>query len=230
MTITSIKQITFANLMKDFKKYVAVKEEGKRVVLNYVYFDGETFTATNSHILLKVNKNVVSNIPIEIVTGSLINPSTLEIAMNTNYNYPNTDRLFPSNCKLNIRLNGSLDELYTFVKYTNALLKGKAYSKLYTFYTHGDYIESRAMQFENGKKEMKNQLILKHRHVLENVDDKQIIFNLRSEYITKSLMTIRKLSKLSKDDIQLKVLESMRPIVFEQADVFKILVMPVRLY
>lgn len=227
-TITTLKQITFTNLMKEFKKYIS--KDKTRQILQYVYFDGNNFVATDSHILLKVTKEIVSDIPKEIIAGSLINPTTMEIVENIDKKYPDTNRIFPQDCNLNMTLNGSLKEINGIIKDRKKLFTGKGVENLYQFITQDDYLEIRTLNSPyNEKAEILSQYIMRHRTFTES-DGIEKIINVQSDYVTKSFGTITKLSKLSKDDIQFKIKGKMQPIVFEQENIFSILVMPVRTY
>lgn len=224
LTITNT--ISFENLMNEFKKYISDNKE----ILKYVYFDGENFIATDSHILLKVNKSIANEIPSEIVTGVLYNPMTMEVIENNLHKYPNVSRVIPSYCNLNITLNGSLEEINTIIEDRNTMFTGEGVDNLYKFIAHDDYLEIRTFNNPKGKEpNMLSQYIMKHR-TFTHSDGKQKIINLQAEYITNTFSTISKLAELSNKDIQFKVIGSTSPLVIEQEDIFTVLIMPVKTF
>lgn len=224
LTITNT--ISFESLMNEFKKYISDDKD----VLKYVYFDGENFIATDSYILLKVNKDVVTEIPSEITTGALYNPMTMKVIESDLHKYPNVSKSIPSYCNLNIILNGSLEEINMIIEDRNTMFIGEGVDNLYKFIAHDDYLEIRTLNNPKGKEpNMLSQYIMKHR-TFTHSDGTQKIINLQAEYITSAFSTINKLSGLSNKDIQFKVIGSTSPLVIEQEDVFTVLIMPVRTF
>lgn len=214
--------------MQEFKKYTTKGEE--RPILQYVHFDGTHFIATNSHILVKVNKDYISNIPTEIYSNCLYDPIEMEIVENTLYKYPDTSKVFPYDCGLNVKINNTLNEIQSHIKLGNTLLKGKSLEKLFQFTAQDDYLEIKAINSIKGKdKEIKNQSIMRHNEFSYS-NGNEIIFSLKSEYVTNALATIKRLSKLSHEDVQFKIKSRVQPVVFEQNGVFSILILPVVTY
>lgn len=223
---TSIKQIDFTQLMKEFNKYVA--KTPTRPVLQYVHYDGEYYTATNAHIMLRVNEKYVSNVPEDIVPNTLYDPKLMEVSDDKS-NYPDTDRLIPNDCNLSIRINNTLNEIQSYIRAGNKQLKGKWTDKNFKFTMQDDYLEINPMQSKDGKNATSaHQYIMRHNDFLQS-NHKEIIISLNSRYITNALITVKKLSRLSNENIEMNVIDTMRPIHFKQDDVFNLIVLPVRL-
>lgn len=227
MTKTITKQITFEKVMVEFKKYVAKGET--REVLKKVYFDGTHFIATDSHTLLKVNRNYVSNIPSEVVEGSMYDPVKMEIYKNDLHTYPETSRLIPQQFNLRVRINNTLNEIQAHIKLGNSLMKDtKPSERLFKFYAQDDFLKIDALSGLTNHNVM-NESIMRHNDYLES-NGKEITFTLSNEFITNALIVAKKLSKLSTENVELKVISRLRPVVIAQDDVFTILIMPMRTY
>lgn len=224
---TTVKQISFKQVIAQFKNYVANTDE--RPALQYLHYDGENFVATNGHVLLKVNADYVSDIPEEVLAGTLFDPNNMCIPDETG-GYPDIYRLIPDDCNLSIRINNTLDEIQSHVKAGNKTLKGSWESKNYLFACQDDFLKVEAVQTDEfNLNKWTYEGILKHNKVLRS-NGKEIIFKVRSNYITNALATVKKLSKLSNKDIQFNIISGVRPIIFKQDNVFEILVLPLKIY
>lgn len=222
---TKTKQINFKQVMTQFKKYVA--DDASRPALQYVYYDGTHFVATNGHVLLKINAIHVKDIPEDVVVGTLFNPSEMSI-VEDKHSYPDTNRFIPDDCNLSIRINDTLDEIRAHIKEANKTLKGGWEYRNYLFTCQDDFLKIDALQGDEYLKDKRtHEAILKHNKFLHS-NGKEIIFKVRSRYITNALATVKQLSKVSDKDIQFNIISSVRPIVFKQDDVFELLVLPVR--
>lgn len=249
-TIIKGKTITFEQLMKEFKKYVAGKN-GFRGVLRCVYFDGKTFAATDTHVLLKVNAEYVSEIPEHIVSGSLINPATMEIPIDISGSYPDLNRLIPDYGKTEIILtNPYIKELHEHIKAAkkvhysrnrNAIDLNFHYSST-EIITEGQTTKEMKDQYGDNYKEgflKEIEDIKDHPKHLDEYSAKmnslaiqgnELKIRLNDRFINNAFLSIKKLSKLSKEHVKLICDGSERPLVFTQENVFTVLVLPVRKY
>ena len=248
---TLTKTISFDQVMTQFKKYVASSE--MRPVLQYVYFDGSHFIATNSHVLLRVNKDYIADIPADIETGSLFDPKEMKVV--TDYqktSYPETSRLISDYSNSTVLLNkDNLKEFQQHVK--EAKKAGKSihspiklkFTQSYMEITsmcslteamkesHGEsykeeYEKLKEYDIENGK----NPPELSEYNAETNniyVEGEAVTIHVSPKYMNNAVMTVKKLTKLNKDQLQLSMNGKMRPVQFSQGDVFDLIVMPIRM-
>lgn len=248
---TLTKTISFDQVMKEFKKYVASSD--MRPVLQYVYFDGSHFIATNSHVLLRVNKDYISDIPADIETGSLFDPKEMKLA--TDYqktSYPETSRLISSYSNSTVLLNKeNLKEFQQHVKEAKKAAKSH-FSPIKFKFTQSyfgitsmcsltkeikerygvSYTEEYKKLMEEDRKNGNNPPELSEYNAETNnifVEGDEITFHVSPKYMNNAVITVKKLTKLNKDQLQLNMNGKMRPVQFNQGDVFDIIVMPIRM-
>jgi hypothetical protein len=216
------KTIKFDDLMKVFKKYVAKSET--RPVLQLVQYANGYFTATDSHQLLRVNADYVSDIPESMVEGSLFNPK--EMTMSDNHkNYPETSRLIPQYSDSTIILNK--DNIKSFEQ------ELKAIKKLST--QRNKVVKMEFGQLESiisGKELTKEGLEITHEGIMKNVtiEGNELTISASNKYLLAALDSVKKLSKLSNNHIEMGMNGRVRPIVIKQDGVFDVIVLPVRTY
>jgi hypothetical protein len=241
MTITKNKTISFTDLMKVFKKYVS--GSSVRPTLQLVSFDGEYFTGTDSHVLLRVNKNYVSDIPENVLAGSLINP--IDNTINTEgHNYPETSRLIPNHSNTTVELNkSSLNDLQKTIKCSGQSMNGKQNKskviKLEFTYDGVTVFSDNHLEKDIANKVSKGQhdieglhTIIDYRKSLTNisVSGEELKIHASCKYLNDALITIKKLSKLSNGNAEICLMGKMRPIQFKQNGFFDLLVLPIRKY
>lgn len=216
------KTISFENMMKLFKKYVAKSES--RPVLEHVYFDGESFRATNTHVLLKVNAEYVSDIPQGYPETFLYDPKTMTLN-ESNMNYPETSRIIPNYSEATITLNNkNIKELQDVLKESKKIAKNHKNKNIHMeFNSTGAIIKAEYIDKDKTKEE--------YRSTIDNLlaDGKEIKLDANVQYMQDALVVAKKLSKLNGESTQINLISNMRPIVFSQKDIFELLVMPVRI-
>jgi hypothetical protein len=223
MTVTATKTIKFDDLMKVMKKYVATKDT--RPVLQYVSYDGKYFTGTNSHHLLRVNAECVSDIPAEYGESFIYNPKQ-ELKLNAEYDYPDTSRLIPDINDYNSTadINGNIKELQQHIKAAKNIVKKNRNKVVKLEFTNtdtwitGDNYNEEGEYIEYTKK--MNSLY---------VNGNDITVHVNSDYINTALDVVKKLSKLSYNQVNLNMKSAMRPIHINQNGIFDIIVLPIRM-
>lgn len=232
MTATKIKQIEYLSLMKTFKNFVMKNGKESQQVLNYVYFDGKYFIATNTHVLLKVNSEYIKNIPDTIVEGSLFDVKEMYLInskLNEAFKYPNVNRLIPNVNDFNttISLDGSLHILIKDMKElckTDRILSDLTQSKQIAILDTGNKYDNKftlSIKGENEKEKIK----------IDNVvTGEPILLHMNAKYLIDALAVCKKLTKLNSEPCTLKLLSRLRPMNFRQENVFDLIVLPVRVY
>lgn len=224
------KQIEFTEVMKQFKKYVSKKDTR----LKYVYFDHSGyFVGTDSHKLLRVHSDYISNIPEGVEIGSLINPETLEVkSEEVEFKYPATNKLIPDYTNIDIELNrNNIKELQNslkklkpiYKKFKNKLVKmeigsdktilSSEYERMIVFADHTNKVET-----------IREQVTINNFY--SGSEDFTIYFN--GDYLNKALITVKKLDKLTDDQTIIGFIGELRPITIRKKGVFDILILPVR--
>jgi DNA polymerase III sliding clamp (beta) subunit (PCNA family) len=216
MAITAIKTIKFEEVMKLFTKY---NRKSPRPVLNYVQYSNGYFTATNSHVLLRVNAKYVSDIPANMEEGRLFDPKEMLFA-NVQMNYPETSRLIPNHFNSTVLLNGHIKEIQQHIKEIKKVVKkNKNKVMKLEFTSKGTGLHSHNSDNEGYSTFMESMYI----------EGEEVTLHVNADYINDALGVIKKLSKLSYNDIELGIVSPMRPITFKQDGVFDIIILPVRI-
>lgn len=232
---TATKTITFENVMKTFKNFVASKDHHKEVI-RLVYFDGSHFYATDSHRLIKLNSTYVTDIP--RTEPFFYNPKTNEMIDVSNYNYPDINRLFPKHHNTLVKLNkNDLKEIEESIKEVKKLILTNSKKLILTLNFTSNHTDLKVDDYgydvlnEEDKKlydECKpNEITLDNIYVHEGENSKVLLNN---QFLTQSITAMKKLGKLSSEDIELKMIGGLRPVVFSQSDIFDIMIMPMRKY
>lgn len=222
---TLTKTISFDQAMKVFKNYVAKSET--RPSLNNVSFDGEYFTATDTHVLLRLHKNFVSDVLVN--NTFLYNPKTLQTDLYSQSSYPQTERLIPVYPDSQIILNKqSIKEFQDEVKVAKKLLVKKDGHISMSFTKDQLTIKTveKIRENKNAKYIDLNEVSLNSMGINEG---KEIELLVNVKYINNALTTVNKLSKLSNEPVELNFNGNMRPIHFKQEGAFDLIVMPIRM-
>src|SRR5690625_987883 len=107
MTVKTInKTIEFEKLASDFKRFTNRRNElSHHKVLDYLYYDGKYLIATDSHKLIKINADYVSNIPFieDDTLYDLKNKKIIDKVFDKRY--PNVNRLIPTISNTDVKLN-----------------------------------------------------------------------------------------------------------------------------
>lgn len=234
MTLTRsvTKQIEFTEVMKQFKKYVSKSDT--RPVLKYVYFDPSGyFVATDTHKLLRVHSDYISNIPEGVEIGSLINPETLEV--NNQLRFPATNRLIPDYTNIDIELNrDNIKELQDglkqlrpiYKKFENKVVKMEIGSDKTILSSEYERMIIFSDKTKNKVETIREQVTINNFY--SDSEDFTIYFN--GDYLNNALITVKKLDKLTDDKTIIGFIGGLRPFVIRQKGVFDILLMPVRVF
>jgi hypothetical protein len=219
MTITATKQIKFDDLMKLFKKYVAKSET--RPVLQMVYYNNNDnyFYATDSHQLLRVNADYVSDVPAELKENPLCNPKNMEFK--NNLNYPEVSRLIPHYSDSTVIIDNSIKEFHQYVKETKKVVKKNRNSVMKLDLKQNGITVSGV----NTETEEICSASMDSMHVEGN----ELTLHINANYIDAACDVIKKLSKVKNEDITLGMTGQYRPIHFNQYGVFDIVILPVRI-
>jgi hypothetical protein len=224
-SITAPKTIKFDDLMKVMKKYVATSQT--RPILTFVKYDGEYFTATNSHILLRVKAQHVSDIPVD--GQFLYDPKNMEIP--TDYNvssYPETARLIPQYNNSTVLIDKNIKEFSEQVKAAKKLLKSKD-GHISLDFTQKD-LTLRTVESITDKKYTKHNYINEVKLNNVHIEGEELVIKTSHKYMTDALETAKKLSKLSTDHVEMKMNGHLRPMHITQYNVFDLMVLPIRTY
>lgn len=206
---TKTKTIKFDEVMKNFKKFVS--SSVTRPVLQYVRYDGTNLTATNSHILLQVNAEYVEDMPSE--QPFLYNPETNEFD-DSGMNFPQVDRLFPNMFKAE----------GTFGNLKNLKDANHEAKKMHKSARH----KVVKLKCENDKLVIGSRdNTVKSEVDIESSDNWEMALN--GMYFQHTIEVAKKLKKLSKGKTKFGFTSHMRPFTVEQDDVFKALILPIRL-
>lgn len=229
MTMTLTKQIEFTEVMKQFKKYVSKKDTR----LKYVYFDHSGyFVGTDSHKLLRVHSDYISNIPEGVKIRLLINPETLEV--NNQLQFPATNKLIPDYTNIDIELNrDNIKELQDglkqlrpiYKKFENKLVKmeiGSDKTILSSEYERMIIFSDKTNKVET----IREQVTINNFY--SDREDFTIYFN--GDYLNNALITVKKLDKLTDDKTIIGFIGELRPIIIRKKGVFDILILPVRVF
>lgn len=231
-TKIATKTITFEKAMKLFKKYVS--KSATRPVLQYVYFDPQGYlVATDSHTLLRINTDYITDIPSDYTPNSLFCPKEMKL-VEESYNYPDTSRLMPIDFNSTVKLdNSSLKELTDQVKASKKLLtKKQGHVALNLTTKSTDIITNELIETKLGKKVVERTFETINTETINSlwVDGEEMKVSLNTNYLLNALDVTKKLSSLSNDPTSIKLVSSMRPFVFTQSDIFDVLVLPIRTY
>lgn len=228
MTNTKKLQITFEQAVGELRKYTAKKSDViNRPILKNIYFDGESFIATNSFILLTINKDVVKDIPVNIKEGSLINPKNSELINEDLGKYPNVSKFIPTSCKLKLKFNKLQKEMLKQVRAGNRLIRSKSETKMYRLVLDGSYMSITALKQEEDKREEKYEYTWGSNNVLES-DNEQFTTHVNSSYLTTALNTVSRLARISNSDMTLSFSGRLRPTLIQQEGVFNLIILPLR--
>jgi DNA polymerase III sliding clamp (beta) subunit (PCNA family) len=214
-TATETKTIKFDDLMKVMKKYVSKSEA--RPVLQLVYLTEEGyFVATDSHHLIRVNKNVVSDIPEGLEAGKLYDPKEMKV---TNGNYPDTSRLIPYDYNSTVTIDSNIKEFQQHVKEIKKIVKKDRNYVMKLEFKRNETVISGKYEEDNYSAAMKSMY----------VEGDEVKLHLSAKYLDIALDTVKKLSKVSYNPIHLGIVSNMRPMVFKQEGLFDIIILPVRI-
>lgn len=216
-TVTKTKEITFAQVMKMFKKFVA--KSSSRPVLQYVYFDGSHFVATNSHVLLRVNKDYITDIPEDLPKTFLYDPKEM-ISRDIDMKYPDVSKLIMNYSDSMVTMNdGVIKEFINQIKEAKKVVNKKKNKPIgLSFCKPHTIIES---EYEEINYKIKNKNI--------GVDGNEITLHLNAQYLVNALEVVKKFNKVSNDNTEIRMYSPLRPIQITKRDVFDIVLMPVRL-
>lgn len=219
-----VNSIKFDDLMKVMKKYVSKSET--RPVLKMVQFSNGYFTATDSHHLIRVNSQYVSDIPVDITEGCLYNPKEM-IINSEQMKYPDTSRLIPQYSESTVLLNKqNMKEFEQEIKAIKKLTTERRNKVVkMEFGQLGTIISGKEFTVE-GTEPKTHKAIMKNL----NVEGKELTINAADNYLLTALDSVKKLSKFSQDHIEMRMNGHLRPIVFTQYNVFDVIVLPVRTY
>jgi len=219
---TKTKTLTFDQSMKIFKKFVA--KSSVRPVLQYVYFDGKYLVATDSHRLLRVNADYITDFPKNMKDTFLYCPKEMT-SKNIYMSYPDISRLIPSSSDSTVLINEkNIKDFQGLVKEAKKMLP-KDVVRFNLSFTQMDATITVSELKEGEWSEIYSKSI-------ESlyVEGKPISFHVNARYMNDALEAVKKLSKLSSNHVELRISSPIRPIHFKQEDVFDLLVLPIRVY
>lgn len=212
-TKTKVKPMTFEKVLKVFKPFVA-KKTAVREVLKMVHFDGEYLQATDSHILLRVHKDFISDLPSnEPFLWDYHNNTTCEKSLN----YFNLSRMIPEyfECEATYKTK----ELLLIVTELKKVAEGKV--KPIRLSIEGDKTTLTAYNATEQRE-------IETRTTESSIKGKELNICLGSDNFKNVLSTVKVLS--SEDNITLQLTGKNSPLRISQKGIFDILVSPIRLY
>lgn len=218
-TLTKTKTIEFERVMKDFKKFVSRSEA--QPVLQNVDYDGKYLTATDGHVMIRLNAECVENIPSN--EPFQYDPRNMEIVPNPD-NFPQVDRLISreGEWKSIVTLNNSnLKDFQDHIKEAKKVVKGVRNKVVKLNFTQSDTTITGKPNSDDEKE---------YNETINStyVEGEDIIIKANAKLLNDTLTTIKKLNKLTNTDITLSMNGHLRPIHFHKEDVFDILVCPIR--
>lgn len=216
-TTTKTNTIQFDQVIKLFKKFVARRDT--RPALKLVQFDGGYFTATDSHIFIRVNAEYVSDLSEGLEAGSLIDPKINAVSP-FNIKYPDTSRLIPDYHNSTIVLDkNNLKELHEQLKVSKKLLTKKQ-----------GYITLDLREKQNKLITIEKERIRVNETELNNIRliGEEIKIHVGHKYTLHGIEAAKKLTKLNSNPLTVNFISNMRPISIKQEGVFDILVLPIR--
>jgi hypothetical protein len=199
------------------KKYVAKSET--RPVLQLVQFDGKYFTATDSHHLIRVNAEYVTDFPENLKETFLYDPKE-DTAKGVQYNYPDTSRLIPQYSDSTVLLNKNIKEFHNHVKEIKKVVKKDRNKVMKIAFKQNETLVS------GNNEENSYSAAINNMHV----EGAEITLHVSSNYLNIALDAVKKLSKLSSNHVEIGMTGHMRPMHFKQEGIFDIMVLPVRKY
>jgi DNA polymerase III beta subunit, C-terminal domain len=217
------KTISFDQVMKIMQKYVSKSD--KRPSLKYVYNDGKYLVATNSHVLIKFNKNYITDIPVEYEERCLFDPQTMENKGNE-MNYPEVNRLIPTFSESVVSLNNkNIKEFQEQIKAAKKRFKKRSNNHFKLDFTKANLVIT---AYEKGNWEFEEL----YTNTIESVqcEGKELTLRVNTQYLNNTLDVVKKLSKLNNYQTELRMVSSLKPLHFTQYDLFDILVLPIRVY
>jgi DNA polymerase III sliding clamp (beta) subunit (PCNA family) len=214
---TAIKTIEFNKIIKDVKKFVSKSDV--RPILQYVYFDGKYIIATDSHRLIRINSDYISDLP---VTHPFLYDVKKNCITEKEMTYPEVHRLI------------SMGDIETETDITNGL---------------NDFLQAAKEAKKTVNKQVNNmvRLTVDYEQMTitsitgedtENnyIKDLSIPSNgeyqlyLNGKYLIDALQTFKKLNKLSSDSVIMGYKGNLRPLHFKKGDIFDALILPIRVY
>ncbi|MEH7116188.1 hypothetical protein V7128_02015 [Neobacillus vireti] len=176
---------------------------------------------------MRVNKKHVTGIPAE--GEFLFDPKNMEIPSDYNVkNYPETSRLIPQYNDSTVLINKNIMEFTEQIKAAKKLLTKKDGHISMDFTQKG--LTLRTVE------SIREKQITKYKYInevnLNNVyiEGEEIAIKTSYKYMLNALETVKKLSKLCKDHVEMRMNGNLRPMHITQYNVFDLMVSPIRTY
>lgn len=222
-TLTKNKTITFEATVKMLSKFTAKKPT--RPELELIYYDGiGNLYATDSHRLIRLSITYISDFP-DTTEPFLYNPKTNEFVEGLNYT-TTVSRLIPNNYNTLININNNIKDIESVAKEIKKAVSKEKNSPITFNFTDIETGVNGVVKTEQKYNEKVCSSILNSVRV-NSGENVRVTVNVK--YLLDGITTMKKLTKLSNDNIELKIISNMRPVVFSQLDIFDILLMPIRL-
>lgn len=219
MTV-AVKTISFEKLIPNFKHF-AGRKGSFRPVLEHVYNDGQHLIVTDSHRLLKINLDYISDVPFS--EGEFYNPHTKEVKSSDAFNYPQVDRLIPTSYKTS----GIINNVNQFKNNISDLKKENKNEETDKVTKGGSVVELQMSKDKAILGHYKLMNKLSYNIELETTGE-NLTVHFNDLYMKQALMAISKLNKLDNSSVDIGFNGGMRPIHIKKDEIFDIVVMPVR--
>lgn len=211
---TAVKTIEFNKIIKDVKKFTSKSDI--RPVLQYVYFDGKYIIATDSHRLIRINSDYISDLPTN-------HPFLYDVKKNCivekEMTYPEVHRLIDmGDIETETDITNGLNDFLQAAKEATKAVK-KQQNNMIKITANYDRITITGEYMENS--------YTKDLPISSNGEYK---IYLNGKYLIDALQTFKKLSKLTKDSTIMGYKGHMKPLHFKKGDVFDVLILPIRVY
>lgn len=208
---TKTKSIAFEKALSIFKSFVA-RKTSPREVLRMVYFDGEYLQGTNSHVLLRIHKDYIENLPTQDEFLYDIHYNTMS---EKSLRYPETSRMFPSYFEAEVTY-----KVKDLLKVARELKKEVA------------KIENNPIRFiiDNGNTILtatNEENITSVREITSNNTMNGINFKVNATHVINTLSKLKQL--FNSDEIKLELFkEGLKPIAIRGYGKFDVLIMPIK--
>lgn len=221
MTLTTNKAIEFDKLIPDFKRFalkVGKEMTNKQLVLQYAYYDGQYLIATDSHRLIRVNADYITNLPSN--EPFLYDMKNKKIVTDHELNYPNVNRMIPEHSNTTIEItNNNLKEIRNSLDELLVHVKGQVNNVI--------SLDIKSEKQQLILSDQANTIEIAHDCIINGNDTK---LHVNCKYMKDALMSVSKLNKLTEGSPVLNIVSKLRPIQIKASNVYDIVVMPMRIY
>jgi DNA polymerase III sliding clamp (beta) subunit (PCNA family) len=214
---TAVKIIEFNKIIKDVKKFVSKSDV--RPILQYVYFDGKYIIATDSHRLIRINCDYISDLPTN-------HPFLYDVKKNCitdkEMTYPEVHRLISmGDIETETDITNELNDFLQAAKEAKKTVN-KRLNNMIRLTVDYDQMTITSITGEDTENSYTKDL-----PISSNGEYK---IYLNGKYLIDALQIFKKLNKLTNDSMIMGYKGQMKPLHFKKGDIFDALILPIRVY